>query len=252
MKKERGPFDGALQIIAFNWPMYATAVVALAALGWLSCADSTPRYIRLAAVVGLMITAYFTLASVAVSHYVYDRSRLYKFDWIHDCVTEVPARWVNLHAGLDESTAALEQRFGPPIAVLDVFTEETMPEASIARARRRGVADRRTTSVRESSLPLESDSCDCACVIFAAHELRAMSTRVALFVELRRVLAQEGRVILVEHLRDVANFAAFGPGFLHFLSLRTWHETIQSAGLQIVKDFKMTPFVRVLVLHQGS
>lgn len=248
MTKPRGPLEGALQIIGFNWPMYATAVVVMAALGWLGFADSAPRATRVPALVGLAITAYFTIASVAVSHYVYDRSRLYRWDWIDACIPGVPARWVNLHAGLDESTAALERRFGPPVAVLDVFTEDTMPEASIARARKRTVADRRTTAAGGSALPLDSDSCDCACVIFAAHELRATPARVALFRELRRVLARDGRVVLVEHLRDFANFAAFGPGFMHFLSLGTWRETIQAADLKVVEEFKVTPFVQVLVL----
>jgi hypothetical protein len=52
-----------------------------------------------------------------------------------------------------------------------------------------------------------------------------------------------GRVVIVEHLRDLANFAAFGPGFVHFHSLATWRRAWESAALRLADEF-----VRVFVL----
>ncbi len=36
------------------------------------------------------------------------------------------------------------------------------------------------------------------------------------FNEIHRILKKKRPVFLVEHMRDTANFLAFGPGFFHF------------------------------------
>ncbi len=86
--------------------------------------------------------------------------------------------------------------------------------------------------------------------MFAAHELRRHEARVQLFRELARVLRPGGEVALVEHLRDWANFLAFGPGFLHFFSKRSWRRAADAAGLQVRTDWSMTPFVHVFMLRR--
>ena len=55
---------------------------------------------------------------------------------------------------------------------------------------------------------------------------------------------------MVEHLRDFPNFAAYGPGFTHFHSLRTWHTDTAATGLAIEREFHLTPFVRVFLLRR--
>jgi ubiquinone/menaquinone biosynthesis C-methylase UbiE len=87
-------------------------------------------------------------------------------------------------------------------------------------------------------------------LFFCAHELRTHAARCALFGEVSRVLASGGRVIVVEQLRDWKNFLAFGPGFLHFHSDDTWRRCVADAGLLMVTELSVTPFVRVFVMEK--
>jgi len=51
-------------------------------------------------------------------------------------------------------------------------------------------------------------------------------------------------------LRAVVNFLAFGPGFLHFHSRRTWARCFSRTRFDIHREFPITPFVRVFVLRR--
>jgi ubiquinone/menaquinone biosynthesis C-methylase UbiE len=87
-------------------------------------------------------------------------------------------------------------------------------------------------------------------LLLSAHELRTDTARGDLFAELRRVLGPGGRVVVAEHLRDWANFAAFGPGVLHFHSRRTWTRCFARHRFDVHAEFSITPFVRVFVLRR--
>ena len=57
-----------------------------------------------------------------------------------------------------------------------------------------------------------------------------------------------GRIVMAEHLRDPANFVAFGPGFLHFHSAANWRKCWENAGLRGSDEFAVTPWVRFFVI----
>jgi hypothetical protein len=151
----------------------------------------------------------------------------------------------------DELTPILRTAFAEsPGRAFDIYDPAAMTERSIARARQwAGAQAERADATR---LPVVDRSMHAAVLPLSAHELRTHEGRCALLTDVRRALANDGRVLVVEHLRDLANFAAFGPGVLHFQSRRTWLRCFAGAGLAIHRELTITPFVRVFVLGRPS
>ncbi len=243
MKRSR--FAGTKQILQFNWPFYAALVPILAGASWVLRARSWPKWIELSGRAGIALGAWWSVAALGASWWVYDRSELVSWRWVEKWLPQKPARWANFHAGLDESTPALLELLGGQGQVFDFFDVPTMTEPSIKRARSLCPPEIEPTPADFRALPLESDSLDAAFVFLAAHEIRAFGERDKFFAELHRVLKSGGTLIVAEHTRDVGNFAAFGPGAFHFFAAREWERL--GARFQTKAKFEITPFVRVWV-----
>jgi SAM-dependent methyltransferase len=249
---------GVRQIVRFNWPFYALAAAALAiappAIARLPVAHAA----RLALYGATALAGVWVATSLAASWIVYDRSPLMRWDWLLRALGFQPGAWINIHAGLDESTPALRALFGAAGGrVFDMFDPGEMTEPSIARARLRSLREPRLGGPGDRAepvdfhrLPVATGTIEAALLLLSAHELRTDEARTALFMELRRVLGPGGRVVVAEHLRDAANFLAFGPGFLHFHSRRTWTRCFARARFDIHAEFPITPFVRIFVLRR--
>jgi SAM-dependent methyltransferase len=237
------------EIVRFNWPFYAGAVSTVAAAPWVIARLPHVWWLRLPVWLGVSLVALWLVASLLASWIVYDRSQLMEWTWVLQALGFSPKSWVNIHAGHDESSEALRRLFTDARGrVLDIFAPEVMTERSIARARRLASVSAEHADFRH--LPLPSGSIDVATLLLSAHELRRDADRGALFTELRRVLGPGGRVVVAEHLRDCANFLAYGPGFLHFHSRRTWLACFARHRFDVHREFAITPFVRIFVLRR--
>jgi hypothetical protein len=235
----RNKLQGVRQILSFHWQIYVAAIAAA------SCLVLAAPQAMWAAAPAL----FWLAASVAVSHYIYDRSPLYTLDWMRACLPVEPRVWAQFHAGLDETSGAIAARF--PHAAgssFDVFDAREMTESSIRRARQ--LAGARSPRADWRALPLRDAACDAAFVIFTAHEFRNPETRARFFREIARTLHGAGDLIVVEHLRDWRNFLAFGPGFWHFLPERAWLEAAAEGGFVIRRKLRVTPFVRVFAMRK--
>jgi len=246
----RRRFQGVMQILVFNRRMYvATAAAVCVVLAAWPVAGVWVRAILLTFAVP---AAFWTLSSIAVSYYVYDCFALYDFNWMRKELATTPKRWINIHAGLDETSELLEEVFaGAEGCVVDIYDPRTMTEPSIRQAYKRSKAARTTIGARFDALPFRDARFDAAFLIFAAHELRRHEERMRLFKEVARVLDAHGELVLMEHMRGGWNFAAFGPGALHFFSRREWLKAAAEAGFAVRREFTRTPFVRVMVLRRA-
>src|SRR5437879_11538854 len=244
----RGQFDCVLQLVRYNWTLYIVAVLVSMLVVLLVDVVHPPAALAGLLILGALAAVFWLALSLAVSHYVYDRSDLYRWEWIRERTAANPRHVVNIHAGLDETSFALQKMYpAAEVTILDIYDPAEMPEPSIARARREARSPLPSVNADFRPLPLETASSDLVTVIFVAHELRRAAAKEAFFREASRVLQPGGRLLLVEHLRNGWNLAAFGPGAFHFFPRHEWLRVAGATGFQPGEEFSRTVFVRAFV-----
>lgn len=252
MAPVRKPWQGVANIVRFNWHFYVLALGLLLALGlaawWL------PAPLGRYAGWGLALVAAPLVVSLAVSAYVYDCAGLYELGWLPATYVPAPGATVlSVSAGFDEISPVLQQRWQPgQLLAVDFYDPARHTEVSIRRARRAYPPLPGTLAARTHALPLPTAAAATTVAFLAAHEVREAAERATFFAELRRVTQPEGAIIVVEHLRDAANFLAYTIGFLHFHSRRAWITTFRAAGLRVVQEVKVTPFITAFVLRADA
>ena len=208
-------FQGVLQIIRFNGRQYATALFVVTCILVLAVVFPL-SYLTIIGGVFASIALFWGLASILVSYWVYDYSGIRDWNWLLRVLPEVSKEIVNIHCGFDETSKPLRRIFPEShIATYDLFDEREMTEPSIAVAREESELSGIRCDLRH--LPGTDCAFNAAFLLFAAHEIRRLDSRDALFTELKRIVKPGGHVIIVEHLRDTMNFLAFGPGGFHFI-----------------------------------
>jgi SAM-dependent methyltransferase len=239
----RGRYDGLTSVFLFNWPSFLIAGVATLGLVFVSrFVDFKMRALLLGTA---MLIFAGIVAVIAVTHWIYDRSNLYRWDWLLLHVPQAPKRILNVHAGYDESADALVRLF-PKAEIIncDIFDPTYATSPSIVRARERP-RRRDTLQGTTDHLPIDDGWADLVVGFLALHEVRDNDKRKQLFCELRRVTTPNARLIIVEHLRDAANFMVYGPGAFHFLPRAAWLQSA-SDSFTLGPEQTITPFVHVL------
>lgn len=136
----RGPWQGMLTILRFNWPFYlAAGVVLIAAVAGLVSPLPIPwKLLCAGAAIG---AGYFLLVSLGVSHLVYDRSDLYRFQWMDRALQNGPPDHVVFcHSGFDDLSEAIQARLSVGDATTPAgVSGPTKPPADVGRLSSGGV-----------------------------------------------------------------------------------------------------------------
>jgi ubiquinone/menaquinone biosynthesis C-methylase UbiE len=245
MEIKRRNLQGVLNILSFNRHFYFFGLAALAVLfasRWLIEWPGTVFWLIIIAFL------YGLLTPLIVSAYVYDFSGFYKFKWLKNVIKDdkLVKQIVNINAGFDETSFIIENNFpNSEIKVFDFYNAKQHTEPAIKRARKVSLVFPNTQQIASSSIPLKDNTADIIFLLSAVHEIRSHKEKIQFLKECHRVCKSEGKVIMVEHLRDFPNFLAFSVGFTHFFSRTTWRNAFESAGFSTFRETKFTPFMSI-------
>jgi ubiquinone/menaquinone biosynthesis C-methylase UbiE len=245
MEIERKKFQGVLNILSFNRHFYVFGFSVLALLigsryiiEWLD--------IIFWIVIGAM--TYGLTMPLIVSAYVYDFSGYYDFNWLKKLALpdNEKIKILNINAGFDETSFIIKNNFPKSdLQVFDFYNSDKHTEPAIIRARKVSLVYPNTKEIKASHIPFEDKSVDVIFLLSAAHEIRNHEEKIQFLSECHRICKPDGKVVMVEHLRDFPNFLAFSVGFTHFFSRKTWRKAFTSAGFNSFEETKFTPFMSV-------
>jgi SAM-dependent methyltransferase len=244
MEVKRRPFQGVLNILSFNRHFYVIGLGVLALI--------TVSHVLIGSVfLYWLIVASFLyglIMPLIVSAYVYDFSGYYNFRWLSNCsVSDSSANQIlNINAGFDETSFIIKRNFPQSdLKVFDFYNAKQHTELAIIRARKVSLVYPNTQQIKSNSIPLKDKSADIIFLLSAAHEIRSHDERVQFLKECHRLCKPNGKIIMVEHLRDFPNFLAFSVGFTHFFSRSAWKKAYKQAGFLSFHETKFTPFMSI-------
>ncbi len=244
MELERRSFQGVLNILSFNRHFYA---LGLAALVLVIISHATIGFSDQLFWIIIFAFLYGLIMPLIISAYVYDFSGYYNFHWLKNSGLDPSARSiVNINAGFDETSFIIKSNFPQAdLKVFDFYDPKKHTESAIIRARKVSLTYPNTVEIKSGIIPLEDKSADVIFLLSAAHEIRDYKEKVVFLKECHRICKSNGKVIMVEHLRDFPNFLAFSIGFTHFFSKSTWRSAFIEAGFGTFEEAKFTPFMSV-------
>lgn len=247
----RKPFQGLRNVVSFNWPYNAASAAGILVFGLIGMlSEGLGRTFGIAALIVVVVP---TLLSLLATTHVYDLSGFYELAWLDDLSIRNGASLVNINAGFDETSEILTAKFPhAELIAYDFFDPKRHTEPSISRARRAYPPFKDTIAVSTNRLPFDDGSTDFLLAIMSLHEIRQQSEREIFFIEIRRVLAVDGRAVVVEHTRDAANILAYNFGAWHFHPRAEWLRNFHISGLSIEKEMKLTPLVSAFFLRKNG
>lgn len=246
MELKRKKFQGVLNILSFNRHFY---VIGLSVLILIIFTFIYFEWSILLLCLTIAAFVYGLITPLLVSAYVYDYSGYYNLDWLEPFNIKDTKKLniVNINAGFDETSFIIKNKFPQcNLQVFDFYNPKKHTEPAIVRARKKSLIYPNTKLIETIHIPLEDKSIDIIFLLSTAHEIRSNKEKIQFLKECHRLCKPNGKIIMVEHLRNFSNFFAFSVGFTHFFSKNTWRTVYKKAGFSSFEAINFTPFMSII------
>lgn len=238
-------------VVLFNYQKivlgFIVSILLCALSFWI---NSTPVILILRILSALIIINIF--ASLLASYILYDNSDLYELKKLKGIVDwNKTENAILVHASFDPLSKRLEEKYPDlNLSVCDIFGNRHEQEKGIETSKKVFPPNPKEIKIKPDHLPFENQSQDVILAITALHEILDHDQRVLFFKEAKRILKDDGVIIVSEQFRDLTNFIFFNIGAFHFLSKKQWKRAISEAGLKIIENKKITPFANMLIVKK--
>lgn len=191
-------------------------------------------------------------ASLLASYMLYDHSDLYELSNLKGIVDLGKVEnAILVHASFDPLSKRLEEKYPDlNLTVCDIFGNRHEQEKGIETSKKVFPPNPKEIKIKPDHLPFENQSQDIILAITALHEILDHDQRVLFFKEAKRILKDDGVIIVSEQFRDLTNFLFFNIGAFHFLSKKQWTKAIFEADLEIIENKEITPFANMLIVKK--
>lgn len=200
-------------------------------------------------VIGILILLNILLA-IGASYFIYDKSDLYNPAKLFDHFTFKKAdTGALIHASFDPVSSEFEKLFSSNnFDTYNIYGNRHEDESAIKIAEKVFPPNKKEIKINPCELPCENNSLDYIFAITSLHEIMSHNDRVQFFNEAKRVLKNNGTLIVCEQMRDLTNFLFFNIGAFHFISIKKWRLAIKESGLKITNEQSLTPFGKTLYI----
>jgi len=192
------------------------------------------------------------LLSLFASYKFYDKSNLYEPKELFEGIQfKTSDKGILLHASFDPISRKLEYLIKPEnLKIYNLYGNRHEDEKSIEISNQVFPPHPNQMNVDPTNLGDESNSIDYMFAITSAHEILTQDKRVKFFKEAKRVMKDNGTIILCEQMRNFINFLFFIIGAFHFVTLKDWEEAINESGMKITKKEKLTNWGTVMYIEK--
>jgi SAM-dependent methyltransferase len=190
------------------------------------------------------------VASIIASYILYDNSDLYELNNLKGIVDlEKMGNAILIHASFDPLSRQLEEKYqNLNLIVCDIYGNRHEHESGVKISKKVFPPNPKEIKISPDKLPFENKSQDVVLAITSLHEILDHKERVLFFKEAKRIVKDDGLIIMSEQFRNLTNFIFFNIGAFHFLSQKQWEKAISDADLKIVTNKEITPFANMLIL----
>lgn len=213
-------------VILFNYQKIVLGIIVSVVLFGLSFWINSSLFVLILRILGTLILLNI-IASLVASYILYDNSDLYELNNLKGIVAwNKTENIVLVHASFDPLSKSLEEKYpNLSLTVCDIFGNRHEMEKGIETSKKIFPPNPKEIKIKSHQLPFENRSQDVILAITALHEILDHDQRVLFFKEAKRVLKDDGLIVISEQFRDFTNFVFFNIGAFHFLSKKQWKKS---------------------------
>lgn len=190
--------------------------------------------------------------SILASYLLYDKSDLYKLEKLPKYINLNEIKnGLFIHASFDPISKNIATKYPKmELIVCDIYENRHLDEKMITISKNKFPSNNNEIKIDPTKLPFKDNSQEIIFAVTSLHEIMQHEKRVKFFKEAKRVLKNNGILIISEQMRNGINFMFFNIGAFHFLSRNKWNLAIKESELKIYETKKINIFAEMIIIKK--